>query len=55
MGATCQRCKEFHVYYEDWRKAPEELRTLFIKVRKDMEDEVGYIEGYPLEAEEVSS
>ncbi|HZU01308.1 MAG TPA: hypothetical protein VFA10_16685 [Ktedonobacteraceae bacterium] len=54
MGASCQQCSEFDVSYDDWRKAPKELLTLFIKVRKDMEENGGYIEGYPLEAYEMS-
>jgi len=53
MGATCQQCQGFDVHYEDWRKAPAWLRALFAEVRKDLEAERGYIEGYP--PEEVSS
>lgn len=50
MGVTCLLCKELDVHYEDWREAPEEHRALFLKVREDMEDKQGYIEGYPLNA-----
>ena len=47
MGATCQQCQEFDVHYEDWRRAPAWLRTLFSKVRRDLEAVGGYIEAYP--------
>jgi hypothetical protein len=50
MGATCPQCA-FAMHYQDWRTTSDDLRTLFARVRKDMQEANGYIEGYPLQAE----